>query len=115
MLNELTARDAALRIQAKQVTSEALVKTCLDRIDAREAQVGAWEYLDRKGALENARAADRSVARGALHGVPIGIKDVIDTYDMPTALGTPLYAGRRPAWDAACVAAARAAGAVILG
>jgi amidase len=113
--HELTAVDAARRIRAGELTSEALVKACLDRIAAREMEVGAWQYLDPERALEAARTADRSEPRGALHGVPIGIKDIIDTCDMPTALGTPLYAQRRPQWDASCVASARAAGAIVLG
>jgi Asp-tRNA(Asn)/Glu-tRNA(Gln) amidotransferase A subunit family amidase len=105
----------ALRIRSGELTSEALVGACLDRIAAREAEVGAWTYLDAAAALSTARAADRSPARGALHGVPIGVKDIIDTSDMPTGLGFAPYAGRRPIWDAACVAMCREAGAIILG
>jgi Asp-tRNA(Asn)/Glu-tRNA(Gln) amidotransferase A subunit family amidase len=115
VINELTAVEAAARIRSGELTSEALVRACLARIDARESEVQAWEYLDRDYAIGEARAADRSEARGPLHGVPIGVKDTIDTVDMPTALGSPIYAGRRPRWDAACVAAARAAGAIVLG
>jgi len=114
-LHRLTASAAAERIRTGDLTSEALVKACLDRIDGREDEVGAWQYLDRDRVLGEARAADRSKPRGSLHGVPIGVKDTIDTFDMPTALGSPLYADRRPKWDAACVAAARAAGAIVLG
>jgi Asp-tRNA(Asn)/Glu-tRNA(Gln) amidotransferase A subunit family amidase len=114
-MHELSATEAAALIRTGDLTSEALVRACLDRIDAREADVGAWQYLDRDLALEQARAADDGRASGPLRGVPIGVKDVIDTVDMPTGLGTPLYEGRRPTWDAACVAAARAAGAVVLG
>ena len=115
MIHELTASDAAARIRAGGLTSEALVSACLARIDARESEVGAWQYLDREQAIDQARAADRTQPRGPLHGVPIGVKDIIDTVDMPTTLGSPLYDGRRPQWDAACVAAARAAGAIVLG
>lgn len=115
MMHELTASEAAARIRAGELTSEALVTACLARIDAREAEVGAWQYLDRDQAIEQARAADRSRPIGRLHGVPIGVKDIIDTVDMPTTLGSPIYAARRPQWDAACVAAVRAAGAVVLG
>jgi len=115
LIHELSASDAAARIRARTLTSTALVEACLDRIDAREPEVGAWEHLDRDQALGAAREADRSEPRGPLHGVPIGVKDIIDTADMPTALGSKIHAGRRPQQDAACVAAARAAGAIVLG
>lgn len=115
MIHELTASEAAARIRAGELTSEALVGACLARIDAREAEVGAWQHVARDQALDEAREADRSSPRGPLHGVPIGVKDIIDTVDMPTTLGSSLYAARRPQWDAACVAAARAAGAIVLG
>ena len=77
--------------------------------------MGAWQYLAGDAALAAARAADRTAPRGPLHGVPIGIKDIIDTVDMPTGLGFGPYADRRPSWDAACVAACRRAGAIVLG
>lgn len=114
-LHELTAVAAAQAIAAGTITSEALVSACLERITAREAHVKAWEYLDPEAALAQARARDRGPVQGPLHGVPVGIKDLIDTVDMPTSYGSPIYAGHRPAWDAACVALLRAAGAVILG
>ncbi len=114
-MHELTASDAAARIRAGELTSESLVSACLARIGMRDAEVGAWQYIDPELAIEQARAADRSQSRGPLHGVPIGVKDIIDTVDMPTELGSAIYAGRRPQWDAACVAAARAAGAIVLG
>jgi Asp-tRNA(Asn)/Glu-tRNA(Gln) amidotransferase A subunit family amidase len=114
-LNELTATEAARKISRGETTSEAVVRACLDRIDAREPDVKAWASLDRDYALDQARACDRSITRGPLHGVPLGIKDVIDTANLPTQMGSPLYNGYRPRVDAACVAMARAAGAVILG
>jgi Asp-tRNA(Asn)/Glu-tRNA(Gln) amidotransferase A subunit family amidase len=114
-LYELTATEAAEAIASGTLTSEALVTACLERITAREERLGAWEYLDVEKALAQARMCDRSPARGPLHGVPVGIKDLIDTCDMPTAYGSPIYAGYQPAWDAACVALLRTAGAVILG
>jgi len=110
---------AAARIAAGSLTSEALVSACLERIEAREPQVQAWTYFDREQALAQARAADRARLDGrplgALHGVPVGIKDIIDTRDMPTECGTPLYAGRRLGGDAAVVSLLRQAGAVIMG
>jgi amidase len=114
-LNELSASEAARLIAGGYITSEALVRDCLARIDAREASVHAWAFLDPEHALRQARERDRSPARGPLHGVPIGVKDIIDTADMPTEMGSPIYKEFRPPSDAACVALARAAGAVILG
>jgi Asp-tRNA(Asn)/Glu-tRNA(Gln) amidotransferase A subunit family amidase len=113
--NHLTASEAANAIAQGELTSQALVEACLARIEAREAQVGAWTYLDAEAALAQARDCDRGPVRGPLHGVPIGIKDIIDTYDMPTGYGSPIYDSHQPAWDAPCVAMLRAAGAVILG
>jgi amidase len=114
-LERLTAHEAARRLAEGALTSEALVRACLDRIAAREPVVGAWAHLDPDAALAEARARDREPRRGPLHGVPVGIKDIIDTADMPTAYGSPIYAGHRPGADAACVALLREAGAVVLG
>src|SRR5581483_10092505 len=111
----LSARAAAREIAAGRLTSEELVKACLDRIAGREEEVGAWHYLAPDAALAAARHCDGEAPRGPLHGVPIAVKDLLDTADMPTAYGSPIYAGHRPAADAACVALARAAGAVALG
>jgi Asp-tRNA(Asn)/Glu-tRNA(Gln) amidotransferase A subunit family amidase len=110
----LTASEAASRLEAGSLTAETLVRDCLDRIEARAA-VKAWVWLDRELALAQARAADRAGRPGLLKGVPVGVKDVIDTYDMPTQHGSPIYRGNRPFADAACVALTRAAGGVILG
>jgi len=118
-LTELTAADAARRIDIGEITSLMLVEACLERIASREESVQAWAYLDSDFALEQARRADavRGEGRstGPLHGVPVGIKDIIDTEDMPTEHGTSLFAGRQPRHDAAVVAALKDAGAVILG
>ncbi|HEV2302906.1 MAG TPA: amidase [Stellaceae bacterium] len=114
-LAQLSAREAARHIAERRLTAEALTAAYLERIEARESVVGAWEYLDRDRALAAAKARDAEPPRGPLHGVPIAVKDLIDTCDMPTAYGSPIYRGHRPAADAACVALARAAGAVVLG
>jgi Asp-tRNA(Asn)/Glu-tRNA(Gln) amidotransferase A subunit family amidase len=111
----LSARDTAARIASGSLTAEAATRACLDRIAGREEIVGAWHYLDPERALAEARQRDRASVRGPLHGVPIGVKDLIDTHDMPTEYGSPIYRGHRPAADAACVALARAAGAVVIG
>jgi Asp-tRNA(Asn)/Glu-tRNA(Gln) amidotransferase A subunit family amidase len=114
-LNQLSAAEAARRIAAGELTSEALTAACLERIAAREKDVQAWAFLDPALALAQARALDREARRGPLHGIPVGIKDVLDTADMPTEYGSPIYRGHRPAADAACVAQLRRAGCVILG
>jgi amidase len=110
----LTASDAAARLEAGSLTAETLVHDCLERAAARAA-VKAWVWLDPELALAQARAADHAGRPGVLKGVPVGVKDVIDTYDMPTQHGSPIYRGHRPFADAACVALTRAAGGVILG
>ncbi len=114
-LFRLSARDAAQRIAAGSLTAEALIRACLDRIAGREPEVGAWAYVDPDQALAEARARDQATTRGPLHGIPIGVKDIMDTADMPTAYGSRAYHGFRPGADAACVALARDAGAVVLG
>ncbi|HEV3008119.1 MAG TPA: amidase [Burkholderiales bacterium] len=91
------------------------VEACLSAIEGREGELHAWKAVDRKFARRQARALDAGPARGPLHGIPVGVKDIFDTADLPTEYGSPIYKGHRPAADAACVAAARAAGAVILG
>jgi len=118
-LNWLSACDAARAMRDGALTSEQLVEACLAHIREREPQVQAWHFLDPEHALAQARARDEEhragKPEGALHGVPVGIKDIIDTGDMPTEDGTVLHAGRTPARDATVVAMLRAAGAVILG
>ncbi|MGO8921115.1 MAG: amidase [Stellaceae bacterium] len=114
-LFRLSASEAARRIAAGSLTARALVEACLERVALREGDVGAWAHIDPDQALAEARARDQSSPRGPLHGVPIGVKDIMDTADMPTRYGSRAYHGHRPGADAACVALARAAGAVILG
>lgn len=118
-LTSLSAAMAAHAIREGAVSSVELVGACLGRIANREPQVGAWEHLDPEMALAQAREADTALARGddvgALHGVPLGVKDIFDTSDFPTENGSPVFAGRRPERDAACVAALRDSGAIIIG
>lgn len=115
----LDAAGAARAIRAGEITSEALVRACLDRIEARDADVKAWSFIDPDAVLRMARDRDKTLAAGGkigpLHGIPFGVKDVIDTCDMPTTSNSPIYEGYRPSIDAECVRVARAAGAVILG
>jgi amidase len=102
-------------ISTGRTSAEAVVQACLDRIAERDPDVHAWAFIDPSQALEQARRLDRSESFGPLHGVPIAVKDIIDTCDMPTSMGSPIYAGFQPRGDAACVALVRNAGAVILG
>jgi len=115
-LSSLTASEAAAKLRAGEITSEALVTDCLARIEADDPTLKAWTFIDADMALAQARACDAADAPiGALHGVPVGVKDVLDTSDMPTEYGSEIYTGHRPTADSACVAALRAAGAVLLG
>lgn len=115
----MSALRAAEAIREGELTSEELVAACLARVEAHEEQIGAWAHLDADFALTQAREADLSRreghALGPLHGVPVGIKDIIDTSDLPTEDGTPLHAGRQPAEDASVVSLLKDAGAVIMG
>lgn len=115
----MDASEAAQRIRDGVLTSEELVQDCLERIRALEPKVQAWQFLDEEHALAQARACDERKRGGEpvgpLHGVPVGVKDIIDTADMPTENGTALHEGRTPRDDAAVVRMLRAAGAVILG
>ncbi|MBU4610248.1 amidase [Achromobacter sp. GG226] len=113
--HELTAWAASQAIQAGTLTSEALVRSCLERIDARDADVRAWLHVDPAFALRWAREADKRPTRSPLHGLPFGVKDMIDTADLPTTFNSPLFQGYQPSRDAACVAILRSAGAVLLG
>lgn len=116
---DLTATEAARKVRDGELTSEALVEACIARIEEREPDVQAWHYFDPDMARTQARQADARKAAGEplglLHGIPVGIKDIINTSDMPTEDGTPANKGRQPEHDATCVGALRAAGAVIMG
>lgn len=112
---DLDATSASILIEKGKLTAEALMASCIARVKAREDTVRAWAYIDAEAVLEAARARDCETRRGPLHGIPIGVKDIIDTSDMPTAYGSPIYSRHQPAADAACVALAREAGAVIMG
>jgi Asp-tRNA(Asn)/Glu-tRNA(Gln) amidotransferase A subunit family amidase len=118
-LNWLTANQAAQGIRDGSFSAEDLVRACIRQILAKEPEVHAWAYFDAEHALAQAKRADESRAAGKplgpLHGVPVGIKDIIDTGDMPTEDGTPLHAGRNPWHDAKVVDLLRSAGAIIMG
>lgn len=118
-LTALSATEVASRIARGDMTSEAYVKACLDRIALREPEIQAFAHLDPDHALSEARSADAALRSGRgvgpLHGVPVGIKDIIDTADQPTEHGCNAYRGNQPEKDAAVIAALRAAGTVIIG
>ncbi|MGN8197656.1 amidase [Salinisphaera sp. RV14] len=111
-LSATTARD---RIASGALSCEALARQCLARIEARESGIRAWTNCDPQAVLDAARQLDRVPVQGALHGLPVGIKDIFDTHDMPTAYGSPIYTGRTPAADAAAVALIRQAGGLVMG
>jgi len=119
MLCQLTAVEAVEQIRSGRISSVDLVTACLERISETDDAIGAWAYLNRDQALTQAQAMDemRRTGKplGALHGVPIGIKDIFDTSDMPTERGTPIHKNRQPDTDAAVISKLHEAGAVIMG
>ena len=118
-LHWLSASEAARLIREGAISSKQMVEACLARVREADGQIQAWAFLDPDHALAQARAADelRLSGRpvGPLHGVPVGVKDIFDTADMPTENGSVLHAGRTPSRDATVVAMLRGAGAVIMG
>lgn len=116
---EMSAREIARGVNGGRWTAEAVIRSFLERCSAIEDRISAWAALDPDLAIEQARALDRDINRDGrgrpLAGVPVGVKDIFSTADLPTEYGSPIYTGHRPRADAACVALARAAGAVIPG
>ena len=102
-LELLGAAEAAQKIRDGVISSEELLTACLAQVDRLDDRVEAWAFLDAHLALKQAKAADSAlkagVALGPLYGVPVGIKDIIDTKDMPTEDGTILHQGRKPQFD----------------
>lgn len=113
--NAFSASEIALKIRSGEVSSEEVVRACVERIAAREDVVRAWQFFDPELALRQARKRDRTKVRGAMHGVPVAIKDQFDTADILTGYGSPIYRGYRPPADAEVVARLRLAGAVVMG
>jgi len=102
-------------IESGKLSAEAVVRSCLERITGREPVVRAWSHLSGEAALAAAREFDRTKQDTLLRGVPIGIKNIFDTADMPTTYGSPIYVGCRPASDASAAALPRAAGGILIG
>ncbi|CAB3856325.1 Glutamyl-tRNA(Gln) amidotransferase subunit A, chloroplastic/mitochondrial [Achromobacter dolens] len=114
-LNRLGALEAARKLQRRELTAVQLVRACFARIEQRENTIHAWTALQKQAALDHAEALDRSPLRGPLHGLPIGVKDLFDTVDLPTRYGSPIYERHHPGLDAAAVALCRHAGAIVIG
>lgn len=116
---DLTIVQAAREMRAGELTAEALVLSCLERIETREPEIQAWVYVDREHALRTAREMDEDAKegrwRGPLHGIPLGLKDIIDVQGMETRGGTEAYPARTAQRDAGCVARLREAGSIMLG
>ena len=109
--HQMSAAEATHSIRCGDMSAEDLVVDCLERIDMREPEVHAWRHLDRDHALSQARAADakhqRGEGLGRLHGIPVAVKDIFDTADLPTEWGSSVLEGRRPHADSAAVARLR--------
>jgi Asp-tRNA(Asn)/Glu-tRNA(Gln) amidotransferase A subunit family amidase len=118
-LLQRSARDLAAALRDGEVSAIEVAEAFLDRIDLREPEIQAWAHLDHDHVLGQARNADdlrrSGKPLGPLHGLPVGVKDIIDTFDLPTEFGTPIHRGRRPRVDATLVARLRAAGAIVAG
>ena len=114
-LNLLTATEMAAKLDRRETTSVALVEDCLARVADREPEIHAWAHVDGELALAQARARDLEPRRSPLHGVPVGIKDIFDTHDMPTGYGSTVFKSYRPTADSGVVALLRRGGLIILG
>ena len=118
-LHDLTAAEAARQIHAGRLRPMSYLDACLARIDACEPELGAWVHLDREGAWRAAQEREREVglgrSAGALHGIPVAVKDNIDVAGLPTTVGAGAFAHRTPAVDAAAVTRLRTEGTVVLG
>lgn len=115
-LNTLGLRQALLAIDQGRCTAEDIINACFDRIEAREDAVGAWAFrLTREEYLQHYRENREFYAASVLKGLPVGVKDIIDTADMPTEMGSAIHQGRQPVDDASCVALIRQAGGMVLG
>lgn len=115
-LNTLGLNQALKAIENHECTAPEIIAACYDRIEAREPEVGAWQYnLTREQYLQLYRSNQAFYEQSPLKGLPVGIKDIIDTADMPTEMGSPIHEGRQPVDDASCVALIRQAGGIVLG
>ena len=114
-LCNLSASEVSDLLAQGKTTAVALAESCLAQVERRDGEVRAWACIDRAQVLAQAKACDREPRRSPVHGIPVGVKDIIDTVDMPTAYGSPIYQGHQPSRDAACVAMWRLAGGIVMG
>ncbi|MFC1822621.1 amidase [Thermodesulfobacteriota bacterium] len=114
-LCELTASEASRKIQGGSLSIEEYLRSCLERIQERDEEVKAFTYVNKEDAILQARELDKAPSRGPLHGIPVAVKDMIDTCDMPTGHNSPIFYGHQPSQDAACVRIVRALGGIIIG
>ena len=112
---QMSATEIVRRVEGGELTAEAVVASCLERIAKREPVVRAWAHLACEAALAEARAFDRAGRKALLSGVPFGLKDIFDAAQMPATYGSPIYTGWRPPSDASAAALPKAAGAILLG
>ena len=113
--NMLSASKARVELDSGEISSEKLVRDCLDRIKTRDVDIEAWVYLDPELALEQAKTKDKETPKGLLHGIPIGIKDIIYTKDQLTTFGSKIYSRFKPEYDASVVSILKQVGIVIMG
>ena len=111
----LNAVAAARLISQRSLSAEAYARTCLERIAEREPVIQAFAHFDPDRVIAQARALDSGAIKGPLHGIPVAVKDIFDTHDLPTEYGSAVYRGHRPAADAAVVALTRHLGGIIIG
>ena len=114
-LESLSATQAIKALSNREIKATDLLLSCLDRIGHKESLVKAWASLGKENALLRAKQLDKGAFQGLLHGLPIGVKDLYDTYDLPTSYGSPIYANHYPSSDAVSVSLMRQAGGIILG
>lgn len=115
-LNFLSLQQMLQAIEQQECSATDIINACFDRLESRESEVGAWQYrLSREAYLQHYRAQQSFYQQSLLKGLPVGIKDVFDTADMPTEMGSVIHKGRQPAEDASCVTHIRQAGGIILG
>ncbi|MDC7785407.1 amidase [Rhodoplanes sp. TEM] len=115
LVSPLSALDLARRVEAGAITPAGVVDLCVEAIAAKEAEIGAFAAVDPERTRARAEAAVAALTASPLRGLPVGVKDIFDTADMPTGYGSPIYAGHRPATDAALVSMVRRTGGLVLG
>lgn len=115
LINALPAWQLAERLAQRKLSAVDVARAFLDQIENRDGAVHSFAYVDPDAVMAQARVMDVGPLRGPLHGLPFGVKDLFDTADMPTAYGSPIYSGHRPAADAAAVALCKEAGALVMG